>query len=153
MIEVYLRFRDASCLHVQGNMHSSISETSMKFYQTTRRSILETLIFILAAVRILNLTNLKYLCRSPFCLTYRLRYKTVLMLSNATLYLYFWICCSNIRWITARAETLGFHKVGEDFLTKWATFSFSWNLPCGVSRESQIRKNAGLSTSGETKHA
>jgi hypothetical protein len=47
LVEVYRRFRGACCLHLQGHR---TSETSVKFYQTTRLDILEDS-FILAAVR------------------------------------------------------------------------------------------------------
>jgi hypothetical protein len=45
LVEVYRRFRDAGCLHHQGPIIAlmmnavSTSETSVKFYQTTRRNI------------------------------------------------------------------------------------------------------------------
>jgi hypothetical protein len=42
LVEVYRRFRDAYCLHHQGDEYmieaASTSETSVNFYQTTRRN-------------------------------------------------------------------------------------------------------------------
>jgi hypothetical protein len=61
LLEVYRRFRGASCLHHHG--HESLmmkpistSETSIHYYQITRHCRPKTAIFILAALRTSNLT-------------------------------------------------------------------------------------------------
>jgi hypothetical protein len=54
-------FKDAYCLHHQGddNLKALItSETSVRFYETTGALYQEVLIFILAAMKTLNLTNI-----------------------------------------------------------------------------------------------
>jgi hypothetical protein len=54
LVDVYRRFRGTYCLHHQGDLmteEASTSETSVNFFQTTRRNIPEDTKFILATVR------------------------------------------------------------------------------------------------------
>jgi hypothetical protein len=50
LVETYRRFRGACCLHHQGDKYSSVT-----CYQTARRNLPQTAMFILAAVRTWNL--------------------------------------------------------------------------------------------------
>jgi hypothetical protein len=64
LAEVNRRFRGTCCLHYQGAMmmEAATSETSVNFYQTTRRCNPEGNLSLLAAVRYAN--NYSYLMRS-----------------------------------------------------------------------------------------